>query len=209
VSSCSFWAWVLPGKWRAQAVALGMLGGGRRTGVHGRVGSPRAFPPHSGSDGDVTPVSPVLQVTGVAFPRASSPIWWLSCIVFCVLVSSFGIFHLLCLRTANRKEGQGAGERAGLAELPLLLSQLLVPSCYLETQRMSRLMSFPPAPPCCAVSPCVAKDDLIVLAKAQFVLSPSQSLQKALHPTVVLASAVGQMNSPGRGHFHPLTSSDD
>lgn len=59
--------------------------------------APVAFPPRLGSAGDVTPVSPVSYMTGVAFYRVSSPICWLFCVTFRVLVSSFGIFQFLCL----------------------------------------------------------------------------------------------------------------
>lgn len=114
MSSCSFWGWGGSGKCRVPVVALSMLGSGRRTGDSGTAGGPRAFPPHSGSAGDVTPVSPVSYVTGVAFSRVSSPIWWLSCVIFCVslgLLSGFVIFCACKLQRGRKdkvlEKGQG------------------------------------------------------------------------------------------------------
>lgn len=185
-----------------------MLGCGWRTGVRGRAGGPRAFPPHSSFAGDVTPVSPVLCVTGVAFSRVSSPIWWLSCVIFFFvslrLLSGFFVFGACELRTGRKDGGLEKGQ--GLQSY-LCFSHS---SLSLGIIWRSRLMSFPPVLPCCAISPRVARNDLIVLAKPQFVLvSPSQSPQKAIHPAVMLASEVGQMNGPRRGHFYSLTSLGD
>lgn len=164
-------------------------GSGMRTGVHGREG---------GSTGISTPLGFCwgchISVTGVVYDRHSifssvEPhlVAFLHhfCVCVYVLVSAFGIFRLLCLRTGNGKAGQGAWERAGLAEVPLPLSHLPVPGCNLEVQKLSSLMSFPAALPCCAISPRVARNDLIVLAKPQFVLwgPPRASRRHFIQPS--------------------------
>lgn len=119
MSSCSFWGL---GVFREMLSTGG--GGGHVGGVGGGLVSmgekvaPRAFPPHSGSAGDVTSVSPVSYMTGIAFSRVSSPIWWLSCIIFlCVcmslcLLSGFSVFCACELGTGRQdkvlEKGQGS-----------------------------------------------------------------------------------------------------
>lgn len=147
-------------------------GSGRRTGVHGREG---------GSTGISTPLGFCwgchISVTGVVYD-------WHS--IFSSVEPHLVAFlhHFLCVRVcpcvcfrdfsssvlANwEREGRTRCLRKGRARRGTSAS-LPVPGCNLEIQKLSRLMSFPAALPCCAISPRVARNDLIVLAKPQFVL---------------------------------------
>lgn len=158
---CSSRGWVLP-------VEMPSSGGG--FGRAGRAGAPRPFPSHSGSAVDVTPVSPVSYVAGVAFSRVSSPIWWLSCVIFCVLAVLFRDFSppvpVSCERAGRtRRWRKGRARRAASASLaaprpwvyfgdPEALQAYVLPSC---------------SPRLCSLAR-VAGNDLIVLAKPQFAL---------------------------------------
>lgn len=64
---------------------------------------------HFQPTGDVTPVSPVSDVTAMAFSRVLSPIWWLSCIIFlCVCPCVFFRDFSSSVLANGEREGQGA-----------------------------------------------------------------------------------------------------
>lgn len=102
------------------------------------------------------------RVTGAAFSRVSSPIWWLSCVIFLVSLQSLfrDFFRLLCRSGRTRCWMKDRVRRAAsvsspsspsLGGDPETLQALVLPSC---------------SPWLCSLAR-VAGDDLIVLAKPQ------------------------------------------